>query len=258
MNIKNIDKLNIHKVVEDANKWYDEHGRDEKFIILENMVLDKNNPYYDYVFAKYARGANIKTFENAILKSHSHKYIYYFGRDVEKASYKIFINKDADGNQIFVVMPMVQMPANKEEKLMKFWKDVKFKYNNHGLFIVELNGGEKDGGLNLFYYDEYTKERVQNVIDNEYSFEPLFLYYAVESGNYKLVKTLLDYNKFNKVNYRDFALDDIFNTSDKHLIAHNRPYTTLSKEAIFTNRDIFKLLDSKINKKVEDDDNMNM
>ena len=44
MNIKNIDKLDIHKTIKEANEWYAEHGRDEKFIMLEKTILIKNNP----------------------------------------------------------------------------------------------------------------------------------------------------------------------------------------------------------------------
>ena len=241
MNIKNIDKLDIHKVVEDANKWYDEHGRDEKFVMLEKTVLIKNNAYYNYVFARDVRGADIKSFENAILKSHNHKYIYYFGRDVEQSSYKIIINKDREGNQVFYVLPTSHMPANKEEELIKFWKDVKFRYNTHGLFVVEI----EDKGA-LFYYDEYTKERVKRVIDSQRKIEPLFLFYSVQLGNYKLVKTLLDYDNFAEVNYRPFKLTDRFNTSSQTIVAHRRPYSSLAEEAIFTNREIFKLIETRI------------
>lgn len=81
--------MDIDKVVGQVNKYYEKHGRDENYVMVEDSILKINDPYDIYVYARDAQGADIEKCRAAIINLGNYKYVVMLGQDVQNAGYAI-------------------------------------------------------------------------------------------------------------------------------------------------------------------------
>lgn len=86
MDIKKVDFNNVFKLVSEANRLqssirYFEQKNDaygishckERFNIIQNLILNCENPFFAYIFAREVKGADIKALET-IIKNNANCY----------------------------------------------------------------------------------------------------------------------------------------------------------------------------------------
>lgn len=73
--------------------------------IFEEWVIETKHPEYNYLFARFIEGADIKRHGEALIESKDPQYNYYFARDVKgadiKAHGKVVIESDNPDYNLF-------------------------------------------------------------------------------------------------------------------------------------------------------------
>ena len=215
--------MNIDYFIKQAKEQYKFNDRDEKFKSIEKAVLAENNPYYSMAFARHVAGADVKSFQSQIINSGNFKYIYEFGKLEGVADYSIAPN--SWGN---FKCDVENLPEDLQGIVQAICKDKTWVFSDEG-FLVTREGEDR---TSHFYIDEETFDILNSKISNNEPIWPKYLYYAVESNNYELVKKILDYD-----NIMSYYSGQKFNYSKEFYVEHGNnillasPYTTLGYEA---------------------------
>ncbi len=214
--------MNINYFINQANEQYKVNGRDEKFERIESLVLSKNNPYYSMVFARDVEGADVKSIQSQIINSGNFKYIYEFGK-LDVSDYSVAPN--TWGNFKCTVE---NLPEDLQAVVQEVCKDKVMIYYKDGFFVTR----EGEDRTPHFYIDEETFDNLNSKIANNEPIWPKYLYYAVESNNYDLVKKILDYDNMDVwYSLQKFKYGEEFYVEHGNNILLASPYTTLGYEA---------------------------
>ncbi len=221
--------MDIDKVVGQVNKYYEKHGRDENYVMVEDSILKINDPYDIYVYARDAQGADIEKCRAAIINLGNYKYVVMLGQDVQNAGYAI-----EEGLSNDVLKLKSELKEQEINQLNQLCKNKRTHYCCNGL-LVTAEGSDICDREHKFYIDAGTFKMLQKRIDEGKPISPWDLYYAVEANNYELVKKILDYGKIEWYWNRD-EKDRKFNISgtiytEYMNMALSFPYTTLGYEA---------------------------
>lgn len=214
--------MDINYFINQANEQYKANGRDKKFERIESLVLSKNNPYYSMVFARDVEGADVKSIQSQIINSGNFKYIYEFGK-LDVSDYSVAPNTWGDFK-----CTVENLPEDLRNLVQEVCKDKVMIYYKDG-FLVTREGEDRTPH---FYIDEETFDNFNGKIANNEPIWPMYLYYAVESNNYDLVKKILDYDNMDvwysgqKFNYGE----EFYVEHGNHILLAS-PYTTLGYEA---------------------------
>ena len=76
----------IEKLIKDAMAEFEQNGRSERFVELENEVISLEKPLFAYFYARYTKGADIERLQNYVLENGTMEQCYYFQRNVRGAN----------------------------------------------------------------------------------------------------------------------------------------------------------------------------
>ena len=87
--------------IKKANEEYLNNGYSDRFVKMENKILEKGSSIQVYYFARYVRGANIKKFQKYMLQNASYDIIFYYLKHVKGANASQFIVKAGEEGEMF-------------------------------------------------------------------------------------------------------------------------------------------------------------
>ena len=108
----------IEDVIKMATDEFNANGRSDKFIEIENSIIEKNNSTEIYFFARYAKGASVKRMQNALIKNGALMEGYYFQQNVAGADITKFVNLAMSSGKKFWLGKFINL-ANKTEQYDK-------------------------------------------------------------------------------------------------------------------------------------------
>ena len=77
--------MDIEKICEVANEYFEKNGRTEKFIQLENFIISTKNAYFIRNSALKVEGSDINKLTDEIIATKKAEYIFYFAKDINRA-----------------------------------------------------------------------------------------------------------------------------------------------------------------------------
>lgn len=87
--------------IKKANEEYTNNGRSDRFIRMEDKVIDKGNWIQIYYFARFVRGVDIEKFQTLMLEKAPYDIAFYFIKHVKGVDAKPFILKAGRAGEVF-------------------------------------------------------------------------------------------------------------------------------------------------------------
>lgn len=100
---KDFGDINMVKFIEKATKEFNENGRSDLFVGMENKIIKGGKPIQIYFFARFAKGASVRRMQNAMLKYATLEDCYFFQKYVPGAKIELFVDKAIKQSDVFWV-----------------------------------------------------------------------------------------------------------------------------------------------------------
>lgn len=101
--------------IKNATQEFEQNGRSEAFISMENKIIKAGKLLQVYFFARYVKGANAKRLQSALIEKGSLEQCYYFQKYVEGADIVPFVEKALKQNDGFWIDKFIELA--KEQKV---------------------------------------------------------------------------------------------------------------------------------------------
>ena len=95
--------MSILQVIDDANKEYLANGRSDRFVAMEDSIIESQKMANIYRFARYVRGAKISRLQSEVLKNGKMSDCFYFAKGIKGVNFwKFFERALAEKNEFWV------------------------------------------------------------------------------------------------------------------------------------------------------------
>ena len=95
------------KFIEKATAEFEQNGRSNLFIAMENRIIKTGKPVQIYFFARYAKGASATRLQKAIHKVGTAEQCYYFAKYVQGAQLRPAVIKMLEAEDKFWIEKMI-------------------------------------------------------------------------------------------------------------------------------------------------------
>lgn len=94
-------KTVISKYIEKANAEYQQNGRSDKFVAMEDRICGVDNVLHIYYFARYVKGVDVAKIQKVFCEKANLEQCFYFSKHVPGAEFKPFVEKVAYARDYF-------------------------------------------------------------------------------------------------------------------------------------------------------------
>ena len=116
--------MNIINTIDLATNEYISCGRNADFVAWEDHIIDSQDMFDVYRFARYTKGADIDKLQSVVLQSDNMEACFYFAKYVKGADVKQFLQKAIDQKNKFWVHKFVSLAIspfnNRKDEISDF------------------------------------------------------------------------------------------------------------------------------------------
>ena len=105
----------MYNFIKNATTEFEQNGRSDAFIAMENKIIKIGKPIQVYFFARYAKGASVNNLQPIIEQKGDLELGYYFCQNVKGAKIRPFAEKAIKENSTFWINKFIEVAKNKSK-----------------------------------------------------------------------------------------------------------------------------------------------
>lgn len=118
----------IDEYIKQANAEYELNGRSDKFVKMEDKIINAGNTLLIYFFARYTHGIDVDKFQSVMLEKAPFEECFYFVQHVDGASWRMFLEKAVQANDYFWCVKFIRLGERCKEV-----EDAQQLYDHYGI-----------------------------------------------------------------------------------------------------------------------------
>ncbi len=95
--------------IKKANQEFEQNGRSNRFIAMENKIIQNGNPTFMYLFTRYVKGVDVAKLQQAVIEQGDLEVCYYFQQNIKGSDLALFMKKAVELNNTFWVEKLMEI-----------------------------------------------------------------------------------------------------------------------------------------------------